>query len=47
MVEGAGGGGWVGMYLVNRWDFVLMVLGMLIVLIALQTLWALVPNPMP
>jgi hypothetical protein len=32
---------------VNRWDFVLMVLGMLIVLIALLTLWAMVPKPMP
>jgi hypothetical protein len=32
---------------VNRWDFVLMVLGMLIVLIALLTLWEMVPKPMP
>jgi hypothetical protein len=32
---------------VTRWDFVLMVLGILIVLIALQTLWVMVPEPMP
>ena len=33
--------------LVNRWDLVLLVLGVLIVLVALQTLWAMTLQPMP
>jgi hypothetical protein len=32
---------------VKRWDLVLLVLGALIVLVALQTLWAMALEPMP
>jgi len=32
---------------VQRWDLVRLVLGTLIVLVALQTLWAMVLEPMP
>jgi hypothetical protein len=31
----------------NRWDLVLPVLGVLIVLVAVQTLWAVALQPMP
>ena len=36
-----------GRLLVKRWDLVLLVLGALIVLVALQTLWAMTLQPMP
>jgi hypothetical protein len=32
---------------VKRWDLVLVVLGALIVLVALQTLWVMTLQPMP
>jgi hypothetical protein len=31
---------------VKRWDLVLLILGVLIVLVALQTLWAMILQPL-
>ena len=36
-----------GVQLVKSWDLVLLVLGALIVLVALQTLWTMILQPMP